>query len=519
MSAVNGLMRNARTYVELLAEWAGEQEGAHRDQAHKKAFEQIIKMGDYEKASYRSRLAKALGLSVRDYDHILKKVEGKGDNGSEDGYGEPVEIISGFIEEHLIELLYDPEKMTTRLAVRYPNGNVAVVDKLSISGTRYIPYIPTPMIMRQIILLPSDVKPLRSTTELIGIVQSYIHRYLEVDINYERLASYYVLFSWLYDCFPVVPYLRALGEYGTGKTRFIETIGRLCYRPILTAGATSTSSIFRTLEEYHGTLILDEADFSRSDEAADIIKILNIGNKKGGNTLKTMDIGNGRLEPVPYAVFGPKVIATRKKFGDEATESRCLTYETSRGRRRTDIPLVEPKEYHSQAREIRNLLLSYRFKFWKPEIDVDYDAADPAIEGRLNQVTLPLKSIIDDPDVIEWIDKFLHDYSQQTLVERSTLPEAKVLEAIFEIRKGQPTLSNEYDLSLKNIAARANEIIDRENLEDDDDKGGKRKLTPKGVGVYIRKKLQMRTERRTDGYHLIFDKDMAENLRHWYGLD
>ena len=43
---------------------------------------------------------------------------------------------------------------------------------------------------------------------------------LSADFNFDAAAS-------------VAPYLRALGDYGTGKTRFIQTVGVLCYRPML----------------------------------------------------------------------------------------------------------------------------------------------------------------------------------------------------------------------------------------------------------------------------------------------
>jgi hypothetical protein len=82
------------------------------------------------------------------------------------------------------------------------------------------------------------------------------------------------------DRFNEVPYLRAIGDFGSGKSRFIQSIGILCYKPVFTGGATTPSPIFRIVNEVHGTLIIDEADFKFSDMTSEIVKILNTGYQK-----------------------------------------------------------------------------------------------------------------------------------------------------------------------------------------------------------------------------------------------
>jgi hypothetical protein len=63
-------------------------------------------------------------------------------------------------------------------------------------------------------------------------IRSFIHRNVDVSPLYEEIASYYVLFSWVYDGFNELPYLRVRGDPGSGKTRFLLTVGSLCYKPI-----------------------------------------------------------------------------------------------------------------------------------------------------------------------------------------------------------------------------------------------------------------------------------------------
>ena len=57
-------------------------------------------------------------------------------------------------------------------------------------------------------------------------------------------------------------------------TRFLDTLGYLHYKPIATSGATTSAPVFRIIDKWKGTLIMDEADFQKSDEAQDIIKII-----------------------------------------------------------------------------------------------------------------------------------------------------------------------------------------------------------------------------------------------------
>ena len=55
------------------------------------------------------------------------------------------------------------------------------------------------------------------------------------------------MLSWCYDVLNTVPYLRALGDYGTGKSRFEDIIGGLCYKPMFTNGAITPAVIYRVL--------------------------------------------------------------------------------------------------------------------------------------------------------------------------------------------------------------------------------------------------------------------------------
>ena len=116
---------------------------------------------------------------------------------------------------------------------------------------------------------------------MLVAIDRYIPRYVTLSREARHLAAGYVLLSWVYDAFSELPYLRFRGDYGTGKTRALLTVGAITYKPFFASGASTVSPIFHTLDTFRGTLIFDEADFRFSDEKAELVKILNNGNAKG----------------------------------------------------------------------------------------------------------------------------------------------------------------------------------------------------------------------------------------------
>jgi len=149
------------------------------------------------------------------------------------------------------------------------------------------------------------------------------------------------------------------------------------------------------LDMIGGTLILDEADFRYSDEKAELTKILNNGNIRGMPVLRSEMNRSREFNPRVFNVFGPKIIAMRGEFEDQALESRFITYEVEVVRLRRDIEINLPASYADEALVLRNQLLLYRFHHadtFKPRSEL----VDPGLSARVNQIFLPLLSIVED---------------------------------------------------------------------------------------------------------------------------
>lgn len=300
----------------------------------------------------------------------------------------------------LIELLYDPAKRQTALAI-WRDGRWTIEQAVTLpSGERLVPYRPTNALIRhQVVVLASEPVEYGSIADLAAEIRGYMHRYVDLSPAFETVAVTYVLLSWVYDAFNELPYLRVRGDYGSGKTRFLLVLGALCYKAFFGSGASTVSPLFHIQDAFRGTLVLDEADFRFSDEKAEVVKILNNGNVAGMPVLRTMQNGNGELQPRAFQVFGPKVLASRGTYEDQALESRFLTEAMGKRSLRPDIPINLPDAYRDEAQALRNKLLLYRFRN-RNTAAIDPSLVDDTLEARRNQVLVPLLSAA--PDETAW---------------------------------------------------------------------------------------------------------------------
>ncbi|MHB8147171.1 MAG: DUF3854 domain-containing protein, partial [Vulcanimicrobiaceae bacterium] len=246
----------------------------------------------------------------------------------------------------------------------------------------------------------------------------HLYRYVDLSERFQKIASYYILLTWVYDAFNELPYLRLRGDFGSGKTRALVVIGSLCYKAFFASGASTVSPIFHTLDLFRGTLIFDEADFRFSDEKSELIKIFNNGNAKGFPVLRTAVSAKREFDPRAFAVFGPKIVAMRRSFEDQALESRFLTEEMGQRGLRDNIPINLPDAQEEEARSLRSQLLMYRFHTLD-RIRVDESLVDPALSPRLNQILVPLLSIIDDRRLQEEVRDSVKAFDQELYAERS----------------------------------------------------------------------------------------------------
>jgi len=121
--------------------------------------------------------------------------------------------------------------------------------------------------------------------------------------------------------------------------------------------------------------------------------------------------------------------------------------------------------------------LLWRFKNYGEKI-LDSKLADKSIEPRLNQILVPLLSIITDPNAQQEVKDFIKKLNDQLVSNRGMGFEAEVVEIIIDI------LAREEEPSMKNIA-------DGLNKKYGYDEDNKKQFHGRGIGSTVRKKLHL----------------------------
>lgn len=403
-------------------------------------------------------------------------------------------------------MVYDRENKRTGLAC-FEAGNISINNSYQLPEGEKLEPIPgsNNLIKHGALLLAEKPVPYESVAQLIAAIQSYIYRYVDISDHFRQIASYYILLTWVYDAFNEIPYLRLRGDFGSGKTRALLVIGSLCHKAFFASGASTVSPIFHTLDTFRGTLVFDEADFRFSDEKNELVKIFNNGNVRGFPILRTAITIQREFDPRAFHVYGPKIVAMRKSFADPALESRFLTEEMGQSSLRRDIPINLPDVQQEEALALRNQLLMYRFKML-PTIKVNDSLLDSSLSPRLNQILIPLLSIIDDDRLRNGIREAVRSFDQKLYAERSASMEAGVLEIIQELYQHGGSGS----IPVSQIASI---FISRFSTE------YQRPITARIVGGVLRKRLRLVTYKSHGVYVLpVTEKPKVAELCIRYGV-
>jgi hypothetical protein len=408
----------------------------------------------------------------------------------------PSEVVSLTDKKKFIESIVVPYKESHFLV--YENNDFETVTSYKIDAMEYNPISPyNPYITRGVLKLPTEALDYGTEEELLLEIQKYIHTYVDITPQFEIIASYYVLMTWIYERFNYIPYLRVIGDYGSGKSTFLEVVGSISKTSMTFDGASSLASLFRNIDRYGGTMVLDEADLDHSSHTSDMVRVLNQGFKKGGCIQRCNGDTN---EPEPFTIFGPKIMATRSTFKDQALESRFLVEYMGTREMRSSI-----KEYDDTAKlwaqELQNKLLMWKFHNQNRVLDTAQSKELP-IQPRLQQISGPLLTLMKNPDHKREFISFMKSYHSELADDRSSTWEAHVLQAIFDLIQS----TADKQLKVSEIANQTNVIIfdiSNETLD-----SGK-------VGKLMKQRLHLKTKRIGRGTFLDTQTN-AEHLNRLY---
>lgn len=174
-----------------------------------------------------------------------------------------------------------------------------------------------------------DVEPCDYTIDgnkLANKILELVNQYIVCEIAVAIAVTLWIFFTWVVDISHIAPIAWVNApEKRCGKTQLAIFISKLCCRPLL-ASNISPSAMFRSIEKYQPTLIIDEADTFIKDNP-ELKGIFNAGFSRD-NPYIIRSVGDDH-EPTPFLVFCPKVISG---IGDipETIRDRSISLELRR---------------------------------------------------------------------------------------------------------------------------------------------------------------------------------------------
>jgi len=393
---------------------------------------------------------------------------------------------------------------TTALTVARA-GQVSIVERLQVGDATLLP-IPARnnLVRHRVVLLPPPPGEAEDPGDLVAELSAFIARYVTLSERFMVVAVHYVLLSWVYDAFRELPYLRVRGAYGCGKTRALQVIGHLLYKPIFASGATTVSPIFHTLDLFRGSLVLDEADFRFSDQTAELTKILNNGNAVGFPVLRSVPNDKKLYDPRAFEVFGPKLVAMREFFHDPALESRFLTETMGTVPTADGVPISLPESFATEASSLRAKLLAYRFATL-PIISVPAATVVSTLTPRTQQILAPLLACTTKAEDRQAILSFAAAQERDAIFAMAFRPESYVLGAIaalFATQAGSIPLADVRQYLAKHHSAEFD-----------------RPITARYVGQLVRAKLNLPTKKSHGTFKVLVSEERLMQLVHRFGVD
>ena len=223
---------------------------------------------------------------------------------------------------------------------------------------------------------------------LLNEMHGVFNRYLVLPEHATASLALWTLHTYSFHLGNISAYLALLSpEKRCGKTTALTVLSEIAHRA-LPASNISGAAVFRVIEKYAPTLMIDESDsFVRDNE--ELRGILNAGNCRG-TAFVIRCVGEGsRLEEKVFGCFGPKLFAGIGKLPG-TLEDRSIII---RMRRKLGSEGVE------RLRRLDGSDLRQKCMRWTDDHQDKIEEADPPIPDELNDraadIWRPLITIAD----------------------------------------------------------------------------------------------------------------------------
>jgi hypothetical protein len=404
-------------------------------------------------------------------------------------------------EDRLVEVFTDRNLLAATLFLTNIRGGIERAGEIEIDGIEYAPKTDE-NIAKGYVTLPTGYEKEIDPYELLRDIIEYIKKYidLESDLYYEVVGRY-VMFTWVYDRFSKIPYLRVVGPYGNGKSRFLDVLRPICYHSSKMGVAVTTPNLFRWIEDYPGTILFDEVEIENKRDNKDLIDILNCGNDiNSPGVHRQQKDANGNYTSKVYQTFCPKILSSRNTFNDDALESRILDIKLAKPKKGKFYKPLPKFEKWEETYKLRNRLLGYRFNYWSKIDCTEQIKGINGFDAREQEMLAPLVFVTTGSTLSRRYLRYARLRSQELATKNNMTRDGQIIQTLIDMS------NNDVTLTIQNI---------RDNLI-------RNKIVPQyASNQYVGKLLRgigLEFQRKDIGYVLFSSKEEIIQTGERYGV-
>ncbi|MCJ7561078.1 zinc ribbon domain-containing protein [Candidatus Bathyarchaeota archaeon] len=310
-------------------------------------------------------------------------------------------------DEFLAEEIWDRKTAPKYLIYHFASGKFEEADQIDPAETdkkgRRILYVPVDndALRKGLVIVPSGITE-TTFKEVFAEIDAFANRAYDAcgQTAMLELLTRVTAGSWFLDRFvadqkfdvagagkfaPIIP---IRGPSQSGKNRLAFVLRLLSYRPYFEMSTYRIPSLYRPLDLWRGTLVLDEADFANTNEKSELVHYLNC--RATGTPLSRQNPKNPRITDT-FSNFGLTIVTQRKAFDDNATESRALPFYSEPSDQH--LPVIETDQMLQEGLELQNKLLFLRMKYYR-DVVIEKDSwIDELSDHRLIASLLPLLAL------------------------------------------------------------------------------------------------------------------------------
>ncbi len=340
--------------------------------------------------------------------------------------------------------------------------------------------------------------------EVSELTKDYVA--LEKDIDY-LISTAWIIGTYFFPIFSAYPMLSIKGPKGSGKSQYLNVLGKFCFNAI--KARPTFAALSDTVDALRGTYLIDQADSLNIKGNEQLLDSLTDSYKRGGGKRRLLNMDKGKRELVELEMYSPKAFASIRELPEDLRD-RCLPIVLIKSQKNFRDPDDNSFDWSEMRGKLYRLLIdSYKLigsHYAVAQVEYRQTAK---ISGRRLELWLPLEVIlkcsgVGDKIIQEANTRFLNQYGF------SEYEPSELDEAVIVALKDSFVAIEEQVLSPKDIAYLIKPEI---FMAIDDDKQKAKKV---GWTINNYNLATDKLKRSKEGVRYLFQKSKVEQIYNSY---